>query len=70
MTADMIIKGNAIFDSVSGKHFAGFVAVKGNRIAAVGKDMDSISQYAGADTKIIDAGDRLVMPGFQTAIHI
>ena len=64
MTADMIIKGNAIFDSVSDKPFAGFVAVKGNRITAVGKDMDSISQYAGADTKIIDAGDRLVMPGF------
>ena len=64
MTADMIIKGNAIFDSVSDKPFAGFVAVKGNRIAAVGKDMDSISQYAGDDTKIIDAGDRLVMPGF------
>ena len=64
MTADMIIKGNAIFDSVSDKPFAGFVAVKGNRIAAVGKDMESISQYAGDDTKIIDAGDRLVMPGF------
>ncbi len=64
MTADMIIKGNAIFDSVSDKPFAGFVAVKGNRIAAVGKGMDSISQYAGDDTKIIDAGDRLVMPGF------
>ncbi len=64
MTADMIIKGNAISDSVSDKPFVGFVAVKGNRIAAVGKDMDSISQYAGADTKIIDAGDRLVMPGF------
>ena len=64
MTADMIIKGNAIFDSVSDKPFVGFVAVKGNRIAAVGKEMDSISQYAGDDTKIIDAGDRLVMPGF------
>ena len=64
MTADMIIKGNAIFDSVSDKPFAGFVAVKGNRIAAVGKYMESISQYAGDDTKIIDAGDRLVMPGF------
>lgn len=64
MTADMIIKGNAIFDSVSDKPFAGFVAVKGNRIASVGKEMDSISQYAGDDTKIIDAGDRLVMPGF------
>ncbi len=49
---------------MSDKPFAGFVAVKGNRIAAVGKEMDSISQYAGDDTKIIDAGDRLVMPGF------
>ena len=64
MTADLIIKGNAIFDSVSDKPFAGFVAVKGNRITAVGKDMESISEHAGADTKIIDAGDRLVMPGF------
>ena len=64
MTADLIIKGNAIFDSISDKPFAGFVAVKGNRIAAVGKDMESISKHAGAGTKIIDAGDRLVMPGF------
>ena len=37
MTADMIIKGNAIFYSVSYKPFAGFVEVKGNSIAAVGK---------------------------------
>ena len=70
MTADMIIKGNAIFDSVSDKPFAGFVAVKGNRIAAVGKDMESISQYAGDDTKITMPVTDWSCRDFTTAIHI
>ena len=32
MKADIIIQGNAVFDSVGEKPFQGFVAVKGNKI--------------------------------------
>ena len=34
MKADLIIRGNAIFDGVADEPFAGFVAVNGNRIAS------------------------------------
>ena len=33
MSADLVIKSNAIFDSVSDEPFSGFVAIKGNKIA-------------------------------------
>ncbi|MDR1068049.1 MAG: amidohydrolase [Clostridiales Family XIII bacterium] len=61
--ADILIRGNVIFDSLSDVPFRGAVAVKGNRIAAVLKDDDG-AMMADAHTKIVDAGGRLVMPGF------
>ena len=61
--ADYILTGNAIFDSVEDKPFMGFVAVKGNRIVAIGKGCMRHEQFTGHDTEIIDCGDRLVMPG-------
>ena len=62
MIADLVIKSNIIFDSVSDKPFAGFVAVKGNKIASVGTG--DPSQVIGDDTKVLDYKDKLVMPGF------
>ena len=47
MSADLVIKSNAIFDSVSDEPFSGFVAIKGNKIAAVGKNMEDAAQYIG-----------------------
>lgn len=63
MKADIVIKSNAIFDSVAQKLFPGFVAVKGNRILEVG-DPEKAAQYIGADTRIIDCKNKLVMAGF------
>lgn len=63
MKADIVIKSNAIFDSVAEKPFAGFVAVKGNRIVGVG-DQKGAAEYTGDDTKILDCGDKMVMAGF------
>lgn len=63
MHADLVIKSNAIFDSVSNEPFAGFVAVQGNKIAAVGKPEEAQS-FIGPDTQVYDCEDKLVMPGF------
>lgn len=64
MTADIIIKSSAIYDSVGDAPFAGFVAVKGNKIAAVGKDAVQAEEWKGSDTKVYELGDKLVIPGF------
>ncbi|KAI4444004.1 amidohydrolase [Schaedlerella arabinosiphila] len=61
--AAMVIRGNAIFDGTGAKPFAGGIAVEGKRIAAVVKG-EGIDRYIGPDTRVIDCGDRLVMPGF------
>lgn len=63
MKANLIIKSNCIFDSISDDPFEGFVAVKGNRIMAVEKGSD-FSKYAGDDTIIKEFGDNTVMAGF------
>ncbi|MDO4544962.1 MAG: amidohydrolase [Bacillota bacterium] len=63
MIADLVIKGNAIFDSVAVDPFPGFVAIKGNKIVEVGKGTDP-SPYIGADTVVKSYGDQLIMAGF------
>lgn len=49
---------------------ASALAVAGGRVAALGSDAD-IRAMAGPGTEVIDAGGRLVLPGFQdTHIHL
>lgn len=66
MKADLLIKSDAIFDSVSDDPFEGFVAIKGNRIMEIGP-LDKASEYIGENTKVIRCKDKLVMPGFHDA---
>lgn len=63
MQADLIIKGNAIFDSVEETPYKGAVIIAGNRIVGVEKGSDG-SEFVGPATRIIDAGDRLITAGF------
>ena len=63
MKAGILIQGNAIFDSVADEPFPGFVAIRDNRIINVGPLTDA-PDYTDSNTLVIDAGDRLVMPGF------
>ena len=42
------------------------VAVLGERIVAVGSDAD-VAQWRGPDTQVIDAGGKLLLPGFNDA---
>ncbi len=71
MIADYCIKGNAIYtglDSGIGEPeesllYSGCVLINGDRILDVCSDWDA-KRYIGENTVVIDAGDRLVMPGF------
>lgn len=63
MTADLIIKSNAIFDSVEEAPFEGYVAIKGNKIIEVGRGSD-ISSCKGPETVVKEYKDKLVMAGF------
>ena len=63
MKADMIIKSNAVFDSIAQKPFDGFVAIKGNKIIGVGKNGEE-APYIDSTTQIREFKDQLVMAGF------
>jgi adenine deaminase len=61
--ADLVVKAARTFDLVTGRTIQGDIAICGNRIVAVGGD------YRGR--RIIDAKDRVVVPGFiDTHLHV
>lgn len=65
--ADLVITNAKIYTVDSLNPFAEAVAVKGNTIMAVGTGKE-ISKYVDAGvTRIIDAGGRLAIPGFNDA---
>jgi predicted amidohydrolase YtcJ len=62
--ADYIFKGAAFFCGKDLDNDVDFIAVKGNRIIAAGKEED-MRQYAGPDTVIKTYTEKnLIMPGF------
>lgn len=63
MCADLILYSDAIFDSVQDQPFAGGIAIKGNKILAVG-ERSAIEQYKDSGTEVKELGDKLIMPGF------
>lgn len=63
MNADLVLQSNVVFDSVGDQPFAGFVAVQGSRILAVGRKGEE-GEYIGPQTEVYDMGDKLIMPGF------
>lgn len=61
--ADSIYVSTSIFTGNSLEPINGAVAVAGDRILAVGS-MDSMDEYINNNTKILNYGDKLIMPGF------
>ena len=66
--ADAIVTNARIYTVNLGAKWAEAVAIRGERIVAVG-DRKQIDVYRGPSTRIIDAGQRLVLPGF-TDCHL
>jgi len=66
--ADIILTNARIYTVNPAHKWAEAVAIRGEQIVAVG-DGKQIGIYHGPSTKVIDAGGRLVLPGF-TDCHI
>ena len=66
--ADLIIHHAHVYTANPLQKWAEAIAIRGDRIVAVG-DAAQIEGYRGKTTRIIDAGERLVLPGF-TDCHI
>ncbi len=65
--ADFVITGGKVFTADSLMPFAEAVAVRGNRIIAVGTDKEIGRHVEAGITKVIDAAGRSVIPGFNDA---
>ncbi|MGB3147633.1 MAG: amidohydrolase family protein, partial [Paracoccaceae bacterium] len=70
MTADLILLNGQIETMDAARPRATALAVRGGRVIALGDDA-TIRAHAGHGTRQVDAGGRLVLPGFQdTHIHL
>ena len=63
---DLVLLGGKVFTSDTTRPWADAVAIRGERIVAVGTTPD-IRRLAGASTRVIDVGGRVVVPGFNDA---
>jgi predicted amidohydrolase YtcJ len=64
--ADLVFTGGAVYTVDATRSWARAVAVKGERIVAVGTD-DEVRDLIGAGTDVIDLRGRMLLPGFQDA---
>lgn len=64
--ADLAIVNTKVWTVSKTQPAAEAVAVKGDRIIAVGSDAD-VRETIGSHTRVIDAGGKLVLPGFNDA---
>lgn len=70
MKADIIIQSNAVFTGLNNQYEQLSIAIKDNQIIDVGTS-DALEKYISEQTRVIDAKDKLVMPGFfDSHIHI
>jgi predicted amidohydrolase YtcJ len=61
--ADTVVIHGRIYTLNSKQPWAQALAIRGNKIVAVGDDA-TIGKFRGPDTKVIDAAGQLVLPGF------
>lgn len=61
--ADLILRGGTVYTVEPGQPLATAVALRGERIVAVGDDGEVLA-HRGAETVIVELGGRLLLPGF------
>ncbi|WP_219412497.1 amidohydrolase [Pseudonocardia nigra] len=64
--ADLVITGADVYPVDAARSWAGAVAVRGDRIVAVGSD-DEVRELVGPRTEHLHLPGRMVLPGFQDA---
>ncbi len=70
MTAEMIVTNAKVLTMDAGRPRAEAVAVAGGKIVAVGSAAE-VAALAGAETRVIDAGGRTLLPGFfESHLHL
>jgi len=67
-SADLVMHNGAIYTVDNARSWAQALAIKDGRIIYVGTDV-GINAFLGADTKIVDLQNKMVMPGMQD-VHI
>lgn len=68
MTADLILHGGPIFTASAVRDRASAIAVRGDRIIAVGHEAEPwVSDLTGPDTEVVDLAGRMLTPGFVDA---
>ena len=65
-TPDTILVNGKVFTSNPAQPWAGAVAIRGDRVIAVG-DTAAIAALAGSSTRRLDAGGRTIIPGINDA---
>lgn len=67
-TADLALRGGAIYTVDGARSWAQAIAIDDGRIVYVGTDAGA-SDYIGPETQVVDLKGRMVVPGFQD-VHI
>jgi len=67
-SADLVLRGGAVYTVDAARSWAEAVAVRGDRIVYVGPE-DGVSAHIGPRTRVVDLEGKMVLPGFQDA-HI
>lgn len=63
-SADLVLRGGAVYTMDGPRSWASAVAVQGNRIVYVGTDAGA-EPWIGEKTRVVDLQGRMVLPGFQ-----
>ncbi|MFP5108208.1 amidohydrolase [Neobacillus sp. C211] len=63
MKADIVLSSYAVFSGLEDSAKPGAIAIRGNRIIAVGSS-EEIESYVGDNTLVYHYGNQLIMPGF------
>ena len=67
---DLIITNARVFTNDAARPWVEALAIKGDRVVAVG-DGGAVRGSAGSATRVVDAGGRVVVPGFNDAhVHV
>ena len=67
---DLMIRGGLVVDGSGGEPFEADVAITGDRVAPIGKNLNSGREEIDARGKIVTAGSRLLKAGYKADVNV